>query len=156
MLTSTTQEIELVHSRLHSLAHLRLERFGKHLKKLCLRQNFISTLDPDIFSVLTELSELDLYDNKIKHVGSCLESLSHLEYVRSRLYFHHILLTFVTHVSVLDLSFNLLKSIPDSIEHLHSLKTLYFVQNRILRISNLSGVGATLRSVELGGNRIRV
>ena len=72
------QEVELVHSRLKALSHLNLQRFGKHLKKLCLRQNFISILDPEIFSALSELSELDLYDNKIKHVGSCLESLPHL------------------------------------------------------------------------------
>lgn len=58
--------------------------------------------------------------------------------------------------SVLDLSFNLLKSVPDTLHHLTSLKTIYFVQNRISRISGLEGVGATLRSLELGGNKLRV
>ena len=58
--------------------------------------------------------------------------------------------------SVLDLSFNLLKAIPDTLHHLSSLKTVYFVQNRISRISGLQGVGATLRSLELGGNKLRV
>lgn len=58
--------------------------------------------------------------------------------------------------SVLDLSFNLLKSVPDTLHHLTSLKTVYFVQNRISRISGLEGVGATLRSLELGGNKLRV
>lgn len=57
---------------------------------------------------------------------------------------------------VLDLSFNLLKSVPDTLHHLTSLKTVYFVQNRISRISGLEGVGATLRSLELGGNKLRV
>jgi protein phosphatase 1 regulatory subunit 7 len=58
--------------------------------------------------------------------------------------------------SVLDLSFNLLKTIPDTLHHLSSLRTVYFVQNRISRISGLQGVGATLRSLELGGNKLRV
>jgi Leucine-rich repeat (LRR) protein len=58
--------------------------------------------------------------------------------------------------SVLDLSFNLLKAIPDTLHHLSSLRTVYFVQNRISRISGLQEVGATLRSLELGGNKLRV
>jgi len=65
------------------------------------------------------------------------------------------LLTCAT-LSTLDLSFNLLKAVPDTLEKLTSLKTIYFVQNRITKISGLSGVGSTLRSLELGGNRIRV
>lgn len=57
----------------------------------------------------------------------------------------------------LDLSFNMLKHVPEDFElHLKALKTIFFVQNKISRISNLSGLSATLRSLELGGNRIRV
>ena len=59
--------------------------------------------------------------------------------------------------STLDLSFNLIKHIPEELEtHLTSLKTIFFVQNRISHIANLGGLAATLRSVELGGNRLRV
>lgn len=58
--------------------------------------------------------------------------------------------------SVLDLSFNLLKAIPGTLHHLSSLRTVYFVQNRFTKISGLQGVGATLRSLELGGNKLRV
>lgn len=58
--------------------------------------------------------------------------------------------------SVLDLSFNLLKSVPETLVHLKLLDTVYFVQNRISRISGLESVGATLRSLELGGNKLRV
>ncbi len=59
--------------------------------------------------------------------------------------------------STLDLSFNLVKHIPEELEtHLTSLKTIFFVQNRISHIANLNGLAATLRSVELGGNRLRV
>lgn len=57
----------------------------------------------------------------------------------------------------LDLSFNMLKHIPEEFEsHLKALKTIFFVQNKISHIANLSGLSATLRSLELGGNRIRV
>lgn len=72
------KELDLVHSRLFSLDRLRLSRFAAHLQKLCLRQNFISTLDPEVFSLLTNLVELDLYDNKIRHVGGALNNLSAL------------------------------------------------------------------------------
>ena len=58
--------------------------------------------------------------------------------------------------SVLDLSFNNLKHIPKTLDKLTSLRTIYFVQNRIAHISGLEGVGRTLRSLELGGNRLRV
>jgi protein phosphatase 1 regulatory subunit 7 len=56
----------------------------------------------------------------------------------------------------LDLSFNLLRSVPETLHHLQNLKTLYFVQNRISTISGLETLGATLTSLELGGNKIRV
>ena len=51
---------------------MRLPRFGPYLQKLCLRQNQIAHLEPDIFHHLTNLDELDFYDNKIKHVGRAL------------------------------------------------------------------------------------
>lgn len=68
----------MVHSRLFSLERLRLSRFANHLQRLCLRQNFIATLDPEVFSHLTRLVELDLYDNKIRHVGDALNNLKEL------------------------------------------------------------------------------
>jgi protein phosphatase 1 regulatory subunit 7 len=46
-----------------------------------LRQNFISVLDPEVFHLLTQLEELDLYDNKIKSVDDALDKLSGLSYV---------------------------------------------------------------------------
>ncbi|ETW83079.1 hypothetical protein HETIRDRAFT_126398 [Heterobasidion irregulare TC 32-1] len=134
-LPDETEDLDLVHSGISALENLRLARFAGHLKRLCLRQNFISFLDPAVFNQLTLLEELDLYDNKLKAVGDSLNSLSNL--------------------SVLDLSFNLLKAIPDTLEHLTALKTVYFVQNRISTISGLQGLGATLRSLELGGNKLR-
>lgn len=72
------QELNLLHQRIGSLKSLRLERFAKHLKRLCLRQNFISFLDPEVFSLLTEMEELDFYDNKLKTVGDALNTMSKL------------------------------------------------------------------------------
>jgi protein phosphatase 1 regulatory subunit 7 len=57
--------------------------------------------------------------------------------------------------STLDLSFNLLRSIPDALAHLPSLQTVYFVQNRISKITGLEA-SVSLTSLELGGNKIRV
>ena len=75
------QELDLVHGRITSLEHLRLHRFANHLKKLCLRQNYVAHLDPGLFSLLTRLEELDLYDNKIKTPGDALNCLSKLTQV---------------------------------------------------------------------------
>lgn len=57
--------------------------------------------------------------------------------------------------SMLDLSFNLLRAVPPALAALPKLRTVYFVQNRISKINNLQ-LSVNLRSLELGGNRIRV
>ncbi|KAK7033064.1 LRRcap domain-containing protein [Favolaschia claudopus] len=133
-LPDETEDLDLVHLKIGSLAPLRLPRFAAHLKKLCLRQNFISRLEPEIFQPLQNLQELDLYDNKVKHVGDGLNGLPEL--------------------SVLDLSFNLIRTVPEALQQLPALHTVYFVQNRISKISNLQA-SVSLRSLELGGNKIR-
>lgn len=56
---------------------------------------------------------------------------------------------------VLDLSFNLVRTVPEALQYLPSLHTVYFVQNRISKISNLQA-SVSMRSLELGGNKIRV
>jgi protein phosphatase 1 regulatory subunit 7 len=59
--------------------------------------------------------------------------------------------------SVLDLSFNLLRRIPsEALATMSSLKTLYLIQNKISRIEGLHTIAATLTSLELGGNKLRV
>ena len=64
-----------MHSRLKSISALGLQRFGPTLNRLCLRQNHIKALDPEVMKTLVNLSELDMYDNKIKDVGDALDSL---------------------------------------------------------------------------------
>jgi len=130
-----TEDLELVHSRISACTPLSLPRFAAHLKRLCVRQNFIARLEPKDFNPLTGLEELDFYDNKLKNVNGILEPLSNLK--------------------TLDLSFNLLKTIPENLGSLQSLDTVYFVQNKISKIQFLDPLGPTLRSLELGGNKIR-
>jgi len=129
-----TEELDLAHLRIGSLSPLHLSRFAATLKKLCLRQNSISHLDPETFHQLTKLEELDLYDNKVKTLGNALVKLHGL--------------------SVLDLSFNLLRSVPEGFEFLNLLHTVYFVQNKISKINGLASC-MNLRSLEFGGNKIR-
>ena len=62
------------------LSRLGISRFT-NLKRLNLRQNFISSLDLETFQDLIELEELDLYDNKLKTVGDALDKLSSLRWV---------------------------------------------------------------------------
>ena len=68
-------------------------------------------------------------------------------------FFRHFLLFCA--ISVLDFSFNLLRNIPDRLEYLNSLQTVYFIQNKISKITGLTSC-LSLRSLELGGNKIRV
>ena len=69
-----------MHSKLFGLSKLSLARFV-HLKRLCLRQNYIAALDHADFDTLVELEDLDLYDNRLKNVGDALNSLHKLTYV---------------------------------------------------------------------------
>lgn len=70
--------------------------------------------------------------------------------------YHRYLWLRMTRLSSLDLSFNLLRQVPDSLSYFQQLHTVYFIQNKITKISGLNNLGNTLRSLELGGNRLRV
>lgn len=102
---------------------------------------------------LKKLEELDLYDNKVKHLGSALDGLEELKYV-SPLIILNLLMS--NGYRVLDLSFNLLRNVPSGLEQHQLLHTIFFVQNKIAKISGVQGLANSLRSLELGGNRIRV
>ena len=60
---------------------MRLSRFAPFLKKLCLRQNFLTVLPSDDFQPLVHLEELDLYDNKVKELGNSLDGMKELVWV---------------------------------------------------------------------------
>ena len=76
------QDLELTHLQLvnTSLPPLHLPRFGSFLKRLCLRQNRLTSLEPDIFEALTQLEDLDFYDNRINHLEG-FEKLTKLKSV---------------------------------------------------------------------------
>lgn len=131
-LPTDSTDIDLVHCRINSIPHLKLNRFPD-VKRLCLRQNAITTVEfPEEFG--KKLEELDLYDNLIKHV----QGLDH----------------FAGTLESLDLSFNKIKKI-EGVQALKNLRDLYFVQNRIQKIEGLEGLGK-LKMIELAANRIRV
>ena len=125
-----TEDIDLVHCRITSIANLHLERFT-NAQRICLRQNQISDIVlPD--GLGQNLQELDLYDNLIAHIKGFDQ---------------------MTQLHTLDLSFNKIKSIKN-LSLLKQLKELYFVQNKISKIEGLDGL-ESLRMVELAANRIR-
>lgn len=120
------------HSRVGSIAALRLERF-KRCKRLCLRQNLITEVD-GLASLAATLRELDLYDNLVSHISR--EGLAPL-----------------TGLTQLDLSFNKIKHIKN-IGHMTQLTDLYLVSNKVSTIENLETL-TKLRMLELGSNRVR-
>ncbi|KAJ1820797.1 protein phosphatase regulatory subunit Sds22 [Coemansia sp. S610] len=127
---ATETRIELMHSRLDTLAGLGLERFTC-LEYLGCRQNLIKDLSP--LSSLPTLVEVDFYDNRLKRIS---ESIGQL-----------------TRLTSLDLSFNKIRAI-ENVETLAQLSELFFVSNKIARIENL-GALRMLTNLELGANRIR-
>ncbi|CAD6584562.1 MAG: hypothetical protein TREMPRED_003863 [Tremellales sp. Tagirdzhanova-0007] len=136
-----TEDLQLQHLRLKSvsLPTLRLERFSKYLKRLCLRQNeLVSPLPCEALRGLTELDQLDLYDNRLGPRVTEDE------------------LSGCPNLTSLDLSFNNIRHAPN-LPSLTKVKVLYLVQNKIGNVEQgeLDWCRATLTSLELGGNRIR-
>ncbi|SCU98568.1 LADA_0H13938g1_1 [Lachancea dasiensis] len=130
-LPDDTEAIELVHLRIQSMEDLELPRFLR-LKSLCLRQNQIESMSEVEVLPVETIEDIDLYDNKIKHISSNVNNLVNLK--------------------SLDLSFNKIKHIKN-LDRLTKLENLYFVQNRISRVENLSTL-KSLQNLELGGNEI--
>lgn len=131
-LPDDTEVIDLLHLKIRSLEDLKLYRFTK-LASLCLRQNLIESISEVEVLPVDTFKDLDLYDNRIKHISSNVNKLVNLEN--------------------LDLSFNKIKHIKN-VDQLTKLKNLYFVQNKISVIENLSTL-KNLKNLELGGNKIQ-
>lgn len=76
------EDVDLSHLSLKSsdLRKLNLSRFQTHLKRLVLRQNLIAKLKEDDIGSLSELTELDLYDNSLeKTYGEVLKGCPKLK-----------------------------------------------------------------------------
>lgn len=123
--------IDLVHLKVQALEDLNLIRF-KNLKRLYLRQNLIESIAELEVLPLEKMEEIDLYDNRIKHISKSVNLFPNLK--------------------TLDLSFNKIRNIKN-VDKLVNLENLYFVQNKISKIENLSTL-KNLKNLELGGNRI--
>lgn len=130
-LPDDVEVIDLLHLKIRSLEDLKLYRFSK-LTQLCLRQNLIESISEVEVLPADTLKDLDLYDNRIKHISSNINKLTRLE--------------------SLDLSFNKIKHIKN-VDKLVHLENLYFVQNKIAIIENISTL-KKLKNLELGGNKI--
>lgn len=136
-----TQELHLQHLKIvnDTLALLRFPRFGKHLNRICLRQNNLtSPLPAGAFEGLEALRELDMYDNRL---GSRV---------------HDEELAGCTGLTTLDLSFNNIRHAP-RLPSQKTISTLYLVQNKIAEVQegDLDWSAGSMKSLELGGNRLR-
>ncbi|CDO93514.1 unnamed protein product [Kluyveromyces dobzhanskii CBS 2104] len=123
--------VDLVHLKVLALEDLNLPRF-KNLKRLYLRQNLIESIAELEVLPLDSMEEIDLYDNRIKHISKSVNLFPNLK--------------------TLDLSFNKIRTIKN-VDNLGNLENLYFVQNKISKIENL-GTLSKLKNLELGGNRV--
>lgn len=129
-------DLDLTHLRIKSTKPLNLGRFHNTLIRLGLRQNEIRSMHGKDLGAVPHLKELDLYDNAIEQISG-LENNLELE--------------------VLDLSFNNIRHVS-RIAHLPKCHTLFLVQNKIahIRPTDLQPpISLSLRSLELGGNRLR-
>ncbi|KAH3670925.1 hypothetical protein OGAPHI_000636 [Ogataea philodendri] len=127
-------EISLIQFKIRDLGDLELDRFTD-LERLILRDNLLESVNGlKLIQNKEKLEELDLYDNRIKHISKHINEF--------------------TNLTVLDLSFNNIKTIKH-LENLTKLEHLYFVQNRIKEIQNLDTL-KNLKNLELGANRIEV
>ena len=101
---------------------------------LSVRRNLLHQLSPFPFNIKRTLTELDLFDNKLLHLGH----INHMP-----------------HLQKLDLSYNQITSIPsDALQDLPSLQELYLIENQISNTEGLVHL-SRLRLLELGGNRLR-
>jgi protein phosphatase 1 regulatory subunit 7 len=135
---TTDETIEINNVRLFSFDEVELEKFV-NCTSLSMRKNLLHVLTDFPAPLAAQLVELDLFDNKVKRIGS---------------FFSNPVSPFLAIVKV-DLSYNQLKEIEEGFSALApTLRELYLVENRLKEVKNL-GALVNLRLLELGGNRLR-
>ncbi|RUS33637.1 hypothetical protein BC938DRAFT_470776 [Jimgerdemannia flammicorona] len=134
-----TDELELVHCRLKDLASLGLSRF-KNLQKLCVRQNLITHIDG--LDTLSQLKELDMYDNKISHVRN-LGGMTALDNKISRIDG----LETLTLITNLELGANRIRVI-EGLDTLVNLEQLWLGKNKITKLEANNNLLSSFEELE--------
>lgn len=151
-INAASAEIEISNIRLFTLDELDLNQLSA-CTSLSLRKNLIHELTAFPQHLAERLTELDLFDNKIKKVRDFFDSAmvpSPETGVLTKQPLPHAF----TSLTKLDLSYNQIRKIR-GLESLGStLKELYLVENKIKVIEGLDTL-VNLELLELGGNRIR-
>lgn len=135
---TTDDAIEINNVRLFSFDEVALEKFV-NCTSLSMRKNLLHVLTDFPAPLAAQLLELDLFDNKIKRIGT---------------FFSNPVTPFMAIVKV-DLSYNQLKEIEAGFGALApTLRELYLVENKLKEVKNLDAL-VNLRLLELGGNKLR-
>lgn len=125
--------IEINNVRLFSFDEVDLAKCTNCVS-LSLRKNLLHELTPFPEHLEKQLTELDLFDNKIRVIGSFFVGF--------------------TVLTKLDLSYNQIKKIGGLESLGPTLEELYLVENKIKEVEGLESL-VNLKLLELGGNRIR-
>ncbi|KAG5511482.1 hypothetical protein JKF63_07446 [Porcisia hertigi] len=151
-INAKSTEIEIANIRLFTLVDLDFNQLTE-CKILSLRKNLIHELSAFPQHLAERLTELDLFDNKIKKVRDFFDSALVQDAVTgslSKQAFPHAFRS----LTKLDLSYNQLRKISGLDSLGATLKELYLVENKIKVIEGLDSL-VHLELLELGGNRIR-
>lgn len=144
-LTPEAEAIEANSMRIFSLDELPLATLSSCIS-LSVRKNIVHYLDKPLPSFLAaQLEELDLFDNKIKHIGGTKCAFFRPMPDGSN--------TFRV-LRKLDLSYNRITKIHGLEALGATLEELYLVENRIKEIEGLDAL-TQLKLLELGGNQLR-
>lgn len=155
MVNSASETVEITNIRLFSIDELDLNSLTQCVS-LSLRKNLIHQLSPFPLHLANRLTELDLFDNKIKKLKDFFTSAtvpSPTPTEGAQLTKQSFPNPFCS-LTKLDLSYNQFKKIEGLDALGPTLKELYLVENKIKEIHGLDAL-IHLELLELGGNRIR-
>uniref|UniRef100_A0A7S1MTT3 Protein phosphatase 1 regulatory subunit 7 n=1 Tax=Neobodo designis TaxID=312471 RepID=A0A7S1MTT3_NEODS len=153
--------IELNNLRIFSFDELELDKLT-NCTVLELRKNLLHKLMPFPANLRANLLELDLFDNKIRHIGPYFSHCDSPAFMESKL--PHLRPDLLASnggtgcayrcLRKLDLSYNQISSIAGLDDLGPTLEELYLVENKIKVVQGLSKL-TSLKLLELGGNQIR-
>ena len=149
--------ISVENIRLFYLADIPLDKLD-NCTELEVRKNLIHDLIPLPEKLRKQLTKLDLFDNKIKHIAPYFSGKGHPLFQDPRWLEKYPGVDDLTYSSLktLDLSYNQIKNIRGLESLGGTLEELYLVENRLKSIDEtVLSTLKKLRLLELGGNQIR-